>query len=63
MSLELSEPFIFCISSTAPNCFYRLLNFIGNSITVFDQAAGLPVGVSGEARFPNAFSDFAFGKS
>ena len=26
---------------------YRILNFIGNSISVFDQAAGLPVGVSG----------------
>ena len=33
---------------------YRLLNFIKNSITVLDQATGKPVGVSGEARFPNA---------
>ena len=34
---------------------YRILNFIGNSISVFDQATCLQVGVSGEARFPNAF--------
>ena len=29
---------------------YRILNFIGNSISVFDQAAGLPVGVSRRMR-------------
>ena len=35
--------------------YHRILNFIENSIFVFDQATCLQVGVSGEARFPNAF--------
>ena len=42
---------------------YRFLFFIGKTGIVFDQATGLPVGVSGEAGFLQTISDFVHKKS
>ena len=42
---------------------YRILNFIGNSISVFDQGLAKQVACSAERGVPERISDFAFRKS